>query len=172
MYYTTFDTPIGELLVAGDAGALTRIDLPRPDGSRHSAPSGLTADAAPLRPALEQLDAYFSGELTEFALPLAPAGTAFQQRVWSALQSVPFGRTASYGQVAKTVGRPGAARAVGLANNRNPIPLIIPCHRIVGSNGNLVGYGGGLACKRWLLEHERRVLRQRGELERELVPLW
>ena len=108
----------------------------------------------PARAAAQQLAAYFNGSLHDFDLPLAPRGTSFQQRVWRALLDIPYGRTASYGEIASVIGAPGKARAVGAANGQNPIAIIIPCHRVIGSHGELVGYGGGLDRKRWLLELE------------------
>jgi O-6-methylguanine DNA methyltransferase len=110
--------------------------------------------ARPLRAAAEQLDQYFAGARRRFDLPLDLPGTPFQQRVWQALSEIPFGETLSYGQLAARIGKPGAARAVGLANNRNPISIIVPCHRVIGADGSLTGYGGGLDRKRWLLAHE------------------
>lgn len=107
-----------------------------------------------LREAADQLDAWFAGRRTDFALPLAAAGTDFQQSVWSALLAIPFGETRSYGQLAVDLGLPRAARAVGAANGRNPIAIVVPCHRVIGSDGSLTGYAGGLAAKRWLLAHE------------------
>jgi methylated-DNA-[protein]-cysteine S-methyltransferase len=111
-------------------------------------------DPEALRAAAEQLRSYFAGELTGFDLPLAPSGTDFQQRVWAALREIPYGRTVSYAELAVAVGRPGAARAVGAANGRNPIAIVIPCHRVIGSAGALTGYGGGLDRKRLLLDLE------------------
>jgi methylated-DNA-[protein]-cysteine S-methyltransferase len=107
-----------------------------------------------LRQVEYQLTAYFAGELRDFDLPLAPVGTPFQERVWQALRDIPYGATTSYSALANRIGAPGAARAVGLANGRNPIAIIIPCHRVIGAGGTLVGYGGGLNRKRWLLDLE------------------
>jgi methylated-DNA-[protein]-cysteine S-methyltransferase len=121
-------------------------------------PAGARPDAAALREAEEQLAAYFDGELTEFDLPLAPQGTPFQLRVWDALTRIPYGATTTYGAVAEAVGRPDAVRAVGACNGQNPIAVIVPCHRVIGANGKLVGYGGGLDNKRRLLELESGVL--------------
>jgi methylated-DNA-[protein]-cysteine S-methyltransferase len=114
-----------------------------------------------LKPVVDQLDAYFSGLLQRFNVPLDPLGTEFQLQVWRELSRIPFAATRSYGAVAQAIGQPRSARAVGLANNQNPIAIIVPCHRVVGADGSLTGYGGGLPRKRWLLEHERRF----GELE-------
>jgi len=104
----------------------------------------------------KQLTAYFAGELTAFDLPLAPVGTAFQRIVWSALVEIPFAETWTYGELARTIGRPSASRAVGTANSKNPISIIVPCHRVIGANGDLTGYAGGMDAKRWLLDHENR----------------
>ncbi|MCE5231773.1 MAG: methylated-DNA--[protein]-cysteine S-methyltransferase [Mizugakiibacter sp.] len=156
MYFDYCGTPIGPLLLAADAtGALTHLDLPherrpttpQPDWRR--APERFDA-------ARRQLEAYFAGTLTAFDLPLGPRGTAFQRQVWAALCEVPYGTTASYAEIARRIGRPAAVRAVGAANGANPIGIIVPCHRVIGSNGSLTGYGGGLPMKRYLLEHERR----------------
>jgi len=108
-----------------------------------------------LKEAARQLDSYFAGELKEFSLPLEPSGTAFMKQVWAALCEIPYGKTATYGEIAGKVGRPKAARAVGLANNRNPIPIFIPCHRVIGTDGSLTGYRGGLEMKKRLLELEK-----------------
>jgi methylated-DNA-[protein]-cysteine S-methyltransferase len=110
-----------------------------------------------LAAARAQLDAYFAGEITSFDLPLSPRGTPFQQRVWAALRDIPFGETTSYGELARRIGDPKAVRAVGAANGRNPLPLVVPCHRVIGADGSLVGFGGGMDRKRWLLQHEGAV---------------
>jgi methylated-DNA-[protein]-cysteine S-methyltransferase len=146
--YDTIDSPLGELLLAGDGRALTQVHMDGAPGP------GWRRDPAPFREAAVQLRAYFAGELREFDLPLAPHGTDFQRRVWSALREIPYGRTISYSELAAAVGRPRAARAVGAANGRNPLAVVIPCHRVIGAAGALTGYGGGLARKRLLLELE------------------
>jgi methylated-DNA-[protein]-cysteine S-methyltransferase len=152
VHYTTHDTPIGPLLLAADDSGLRRLDLP----NRHSTiDSDWIGDAAPLKGTLEQIDAYFAGELQQFDVGLAPRGTHFQLGVWRALEQVGYGETQSYGDIARAVGRPRASRAVGAANGKNPIAIIIPCHRIIGADGTLTGYGGGLPTKRRLLELER-----------------
>jgi methylated-DNA-[protein]-cysteine S-methyltransferase len=146
--YDTIDSPLGELLLAGDGRALTGVRMggaPGP-GWRH--------DPAALRDAAGQLRAYFAGELREFDLALAPRGTPFQQSVWSALREIPYGRTIGYAELAAAVGRPRAARAVGAANGRNPLAVVVPCHRVIGAAGALTGYGGGLTRKRMLLDME------------------
>jgi methylated-DNA-[protein]-cysteine S-methyltransferase len=151
MRYTTLSTPIGELLLtADDDGAVTGVHLP----GRHPKTTGWQRDDALLEPARRQLGEYFAGERTAFDLPLRPAGAPFQRRVWEALQRIPYGETASYGEIAREIGHPGAARAVGAANGRNPIAIVVPCHRVIGSSGALTGYGGCLDCKRALLDLE------------------
>lgn len=152
--WTVLSSPIGDLLLSADDHGLTGLYM-RGAGDVAAAP-GQRDDAHPLLTAAQaQLDAYFAGTLTEFALPLAAAGTAFQRRVWAALTDIPFGSTTSYGALARLLGQPGAMRAVGLANGRNPISIIVPCHRVIGADGSLTGYGGGLERKRWLLAHEQ-----------------
>jgi methylated-DNA-[protein]-cysteine S-methyltransferase len=152
--YDLRPSPIGELLLVGDGHALTGLYM-LPD-HRHAPPVQAHGrrDPAPLRAAAAQLDAYFAGELTEFELPLAPAGTPFQRAVWEALRAIPYGETVSYGELARAIGRPTAVRAVGAANGRNPISIVVPCHRVIGAGGALTGYGGGLERKRYLLALE------------------
>ncbi len=151
MRYSTLTTPIGELLLtADDDGALTGVNLP----NRHPDPAGWERDDALLGDARRQLTEYFAGERTTFDLPLRPAGAPFQLRVWDALRRIPYGETASYGELARELGHPTAARAVGAANGRNPIAIVVPCHRVIGANGSLTGYAGGLECKRALLDLE------------------
>jgi methylated-DNA-[protein]-cysteine S-methyltransferase len=154
-FYSRVPSPIGDLLLIGDGSALT--DLYTPGSARASvlADDAVQRDAT-FRDVARELAAYFAGELTHFETPLAPRGTPFQQQVWSALQRIPYGTTTSYGQLAASLNNPAGARAVGLANGRNPISIIIPCHRLIGSGGSLVGYGGGLERKRWLLDLEAR----------------
>lgn len=151
--YTYLPSPVGELLLTADTtGALTRVFFPP-----YTVPADAVRDDAALAEARWQLDAYFSGTLTVFDLPLAPSGTDFQCMVWRALSDIPYGTTISYGELARRIGQPDGARAVGLANGQNPIAIIVPCHRVIGSSGTLTGYGGGLARKHWLLTHERRL---------------
>ena len=152
--YTYYTSPVGSLLLAGDAQGLSLIAF-ESGGRPAPAGAGWRDDPAALRPALEQIGAYFAGELTEFDLTLAPAGTGFQRQVWGALREIPYGQTLSYGELARRIGRPGASRAVGAANGANPLPVVIPCHRVIGSDGGLTGFGGGLDVKLWLLDHER-----------------
>jgi methylated-DNA-[protein]-cysteine S-methyltransferase len=155
--WTTVDTPVGEMMVVGDEDAVHFVHLPGSfDSGRFR--SDRQGRPAAVRAATEQIDAYFRGILTRFDLPLDPAGTEFQRRVWQALADIPYGATESYGSLATRVGNPRACRAVGLANGRNPIPLVLPCHRVIGANGTLTGYGGGLELKQRLLDHERQTL--------------
>jgi methylated-DNA-[protein]-cysteine S-methyltransferase len=158
MFYTHLTSPLGTLLLAADDSGLRLISFPK--GKEPATPdSTWSKDETPLREPIRQLCAYFAGELETFNLPLAPQGTPFQQKVWSELLKIPFGETVSYGQLAQRIGNPNASRAVGLANGSNPIPIVIPCHRVIGSNGKLTGYGGGLPIKEKLLALERRQLR-------------
>ena len=152
-YYSWIESPIGRLLVTGDGQALTRLYM-RSKKYSCRPQSGWRRDDAVFRQAREQLDAYFAGERFSFDLPLAPAGSAFQKTVWDALRDIPYGRTESYGELARRIGFPNGARAVGMANGQNPISIIVPCHRVIGADGSLTGYGGGLERKRWLLAHE------------------
>ncbi len=153
MYYCHFDTPIGELLLAGDVDALSMIGFPKGSMRRDPEPDWIYNEE-PFNNVCAQLSEYFAGERKEFDLPLALSGTEFQASVWQALQEIPYGETASYGAIAKQIGRPKAVRAVGAANGRNPIPIIVPCHRVIGSSGDLTGFGGGLDTKAELLRLE------------------
>jgi methylated-DNA-[protein]-cysteine S-methyltransferase len=150
--YASLATPIGPLSLAGSDGALVRIDFPnRPVDA---AALGWRRDPAALREPLAQLAAYFAGELRRFSLPLRPEGTAFQRAVWRALEEIPYGQSVSYAAIAARIGKPAAVRAVGAANGRNPLPIVVPCHRVIGKDGSLTGFGGGLPAKQWLLAHE------------------
>ncbi|MBI2691207.1 MAG: methylated-DNA--[protein]-cysteine S-methyltransferase [Solirubrobacterales bacterium] len=153
-HFAITDSPIGELLVLGDEEKVHGL-LMNGDGAFDQRKLVLRQDQDAFADTIDQLDEYFAGERDSFDLRLEPNGTEFQRAVWNALQQIPYGDTRSYGQIAAQVGRPGAARAVGMANNRNPIAVIVPCHRVVGSGGALVGYAGGLERKIWLLDHER-----------------
>lgn len=151
--YSYLDSPVGTLLLTGDGERLHEIVFPaknrKPDGAAEQR-------AEPFREVCRQLAAYFEGSLKEFDLALAPQGTPFQSRVWEELQRIPYGETISYAELAQRIGNPNASRAVGAANGRNPIPIVIPCHRVIGASGSLTGFGGGLETKRVLLEHERK----------------
>jgi methylated-DNA-[protein]-cysteine S-methyltransferase len=162
LYTTTFDSPVGPLFCAVDeAGTVVRIEFGRrrsrrpPEADLAAAGHRLVEDRERTRPLREQLDEYFAGRRRRFDLPLAPAGTPFQRQVWEALAAIPYGETRTYGEVARSLGRPDASRAVGAANGANPLPIVIPCHRVVGSDGSLTGFGGGLETKSALLELER-----------------
>jgi methylated-DNA-[protein]-cysteine S-methyltransferase len=152
---TSIDSPIGELTLTSDDGLLTGIQMHE---QRHlkEIPATYRRDDRGLAHVVEQLNAYFAGELSEFDLPMTMHGTEFQRRVWSALCEIPYGETISYGELARWVGNPKASRAVGLANGRNPVAIVVPCHRVIGADGSLTGYGGGLERKVWLLEHEAK----------------
>ena len=157
--YYDFDTPIGTLRLVGGEDSIDRIDLPNraaepPD--RAWEPSNGALPAA-LAEAKLQLDEYFDGTRQDFDLSLGGGGTEFQERVWAELRRIPFGETISYGELAERIGKPTASRAVGAANGRNPLPVVVPCHRVIGHDGKLGGYGGGLPTKKALLELERRV---------------
>lgn len=157
-FYSKIESPLGPLLLAADDAGLREIRFvngrhpTRPDASWKE-------DHAPLSETIRQLEAYFAGELENFDLQLAPEGTPFQLGVWLRLCDIPYGETISYGELAGRIGNRKASRAVGLANGSNPIPIVIPCHRVIGSNGKLTGYGGGLPIKEKLLALERRQLR-------------
>jgi methylated-DNA-[protein]-cysteine S-methyltransferase len=148
MQSVVIDTPIGPVGLEADQRALTQVTFHAKGPARPRPRTGVLAETA------RQLDAYFRKRLTRFDLPLGPCGTPFQLDVWDTLRQIPYGNTWSYADLARRIGRPDAVRAVGAANGRNPLPIIIPCHRVIGSNGQLVGFGGGIPLKRWLLELE------------------
>lgn len=156
--FTQIESPVGQLLLAADESGLRNIDFVN---GRHTARPDPTwqEDPGRLQEPARQLLAYFAGELEAFDLPLSPSGTTFQLAVWRRLCEIPYGETISYGELARRLDNPNASRAVGLANGSNPIPIVIPCHRVIGSNGKLTGYGGGLPIKERLLALERRQLR-------------
>ena len=154
MQYRSIDSPIGPLLIAGDDGGLRFLLFFRGRSEAKAKPEW-EPDRGLLKEPVKQLNAYFAGRLRDFDIPVAPEGTRFQTGVWRALCDIPYGETTSYGELAKRIGNPKAVRAVGLANGSNPIAIIIPCHRVIGSNGSLVGYGGGLPIKQALLSLER-----------------
>ena len=158
--HTVIDSPVGPLTLVADGGALAGLymteqrHLPPPETFGEPADG---PDREPFAAAAAQLREYFDGGRTEFDLRLALDGTPFQRRVWAALRDIPYGRTLSYGQLADRIGQPSASRAVGLANGKNPVGIVVPCHRVVGADGGLTGYGGGIERKRYLLAHEQRV---------------
>lgn len=150
MKFSLYDAPFGRLALAAENDQLVAIRFSgQPDESWEP-------DDRALRFVAKELDAWFAGRVQKFALPLAPRGTDFQLAVWNALQEIPYGETTSYGELARLLGKPSAFRAVGAANGANPIPIVIPCHRVIGSNRSLTGFGGGIPTKRWLLDHEAR----------------
>jgi methylated-DNA-[protein]-cysteine S-methyltransferase len=153
MYYCYFDTPIGELLLAGEDDALAMIGFPKGSMRRDPEPDWIYNEK-PLANARRQLEEYFAGSRKDFDLPLRLDGTEFQVKVLKALQKIPYGETVSYGEIARRIGKPKAMRAVGAANGRNPIPIVVPCHRVIGSGGDLTGFGGGLDTKEALLRLE------------------
>ncbi|GAB4456938.1 MAG: methylated-DNA--[protein]-cysteine S-methyltransferase [Armatimonadaceae bacterium] len=156
-FFTLYSSPLGPLLLLSDGEALTGLYM----NERIDPPAGEQNDhAAPFTQVRQQLDEYFAGTRTRFDLPLNLQGTVFQQRVWGQLQEIPYGITWSYGELAKRLGDAKASRAVGLANGRNPVSIIVPCHRVIGANGSLTGYGGGLSNKQTLLDFERINLAQ------------
>ena len=155
--YTTMQSPVGELTLFGDGEALSGLLTPAKEGRSRTVPENWSSDPAPFTEAIRQLESYFAGELREFDLPLAPVGTEWQLKVWAALTTIPFGETASYGRLAEELGRPTASRAVGRANGRNPLSIVIPCHRVIGADGSLTGYSGGLERKKFLLGLEKGI---------------
>lgn len=152
--YRTIDSPIGPLTLAGRGDTLTNLRMV--EQTYEPSRADWERDNKAFPDTVDQLEAYFAGERTDFDLPLDLQGSDFQRRVWNALLTIPYGQTRSYGEIAKQIGVPGAARAVGLANGRNPIAIIVPCHRVIGVGGGLTGYGGGLDRKRTLLQLEKR----------------
>lgn len=154
MNYTYLETPIGTLLIAGDDEAVHRIEFPKNGKASRPEPGWRESSRGAIAEAVRQLREYFAQKREQFDLPLAPEGTEFQRAVWTRLQEIPYGKTISYGELAKRVGNPKASRAVGAANGQNPIPIVIPCHRVIGANGKLTGFGGGLPTKEALLALE------------------
>ena len=152
--YRTIDSPIGPLTLAGRGSVLTNLRMV--EQTYEPSHAGWSPDPGAFANAVEQLDAYFAGELVDFDIELDLRGTEFQRRVWRALLTIPYGETRSYGEIAEQIGAAGSARAVGLANGHNPIAIVVPCHRVIGANGSLTGYGGGLDRKRTLLGLEKR----------------
>jgi methylated-DNA-[protein]-cysteine S-methyltransferase len=157
IYFTSFESPVGSLRLAGDGKSLRQVSFA---SSKRSAPprSDWKQNRAAFTEVIRQLQAYFRGELKEFDVPLVMEGTDFQLRVWNTLRTIPYGETITYAQLAARIGNPKAVRAVGLANGSNPIPIIVPCHRVIGSDGSLTGFGGGLTTKRKLLDLENKQL--------------
>ncbi len=157
-HYCYCESPIGKMLLVGTNGVLEELHFPK--ATEHIAiPAEWQKDEACFGETLRQLQQYFAGDRQEFDLRISPKGSPFQERVWQELCQIPYGATASYGAIAEKIGNPKACRAVGMANSKNPIPIIIPCHRIIGKDGSLTGFGGGLVVKKQLLDLERRILR-------------
>jgi methylated-DNA-[protein]-cysteine S-methyltransferase len=161
-WYDVMLTPLGAVFIGGSDAGLHRVDFmtktrgvrwftDRLTGDTRAEPR---RDSAAAATAVAQLSDYFTAKRLDFDLPLAPRGTAFQREVWTTLRAIPPGSTQSYSEIAKAIGRPGASRAVGAANGRNPLAIVVPCHRVIGANGQLTGYAGGIERKRWLLQHE------------------
>ena len=164
LFYRHLTSPLGKLLLTSDGESLTGLFMTRlAEGSSPESSARWKQDDAPFRDVCEQLTAYFDGERTRFDLHLDLAGTPFQKRVWRELCNIPYGCAISYVELARRIGQPSASRAVGGANGRNPISIIVPCHRVIGADGTLGGYGGGLDRKRWLLEHEAEGLARHPE---------
>ncbi|MGA8277294.1 MAG: methylated-DNA--[protein]-cysteine S-methyltransferase [Rhodanobacteraceae bacterium] len=156
MFHDYLDTPIGPLLLVADENGLTQVGLPQNGRRAAPSPAGSVREPKRLTAARRQFEAYFDGRLHDFDLALNACGTRFQRQVWTALCTVPYGATVSYAEIARRIGKPTAVRAVGAANGANPLAIVVPCHRVIGADGSLTGYGGGLPAKRFLLEHERR----------------
>ena len=160
LYTQTIEAPFGPLhCTVNEAGEVVSIDFAGRRGPR--AVEGAVVDRRRVEPLALQLREFFEGSRTAFDLSLSPKGTDFQKRVWTELRKIPYGVTRSYQEIARNIGRPEATRAVGAANGANPIPIVVPCHRVIGANGALTGFGGGLVVKRWLLEHEAGIARLR-----------
>lgn len=154
IHYRHIASPVGPLLLVADDQAMRVIEFENPRHPYKRAPDWQEGDNAVLRAAQRQLREYFDGERTQFDLPLAPQGTEFQRQVWHTLAGIGFGKTISYAELARRVGKPTAMRAVGASNGRNPLPIVLPCHRVIGADGSLTGFGGGLPTKQFLLELE------------------
>jgi len=154
IYYQYIQSPVGKLLITGNAEGLHHIGFPVSGNPSPPLPDWSAENHHALEEAVRQIALYFEGKLKQFSLKLCPHVTQFQKKVLTAVQEIPYGKTVSYGELAKRIGKPGASRAVGQANAKNPIPIVIPCHRVIGSNGNLTGFGGGLSVKQALLELE------------------
>lgn len=154
-YYNYAETPLGKLLLVGEDDALVGLYVADHPSAPHPEDDWVPDEGGRLDKAIDQLQEYFGGQRQEFDLITRPSGTNFQQEVWSALTEIPYGETASYGEIAESIGRPQASRAVGAANGQNPVSIVIPCHRVIGSDGRPTGYGWGIPRKMWLLEHEQ-----------------
>ena len=162
--YSVYSSPIGDLLLTSDGDALTGLTMCLHKGRPAQGPkAGWQRDDSVFQAVRDQLGAYFGGRLRDFELHLRMDGTPFQHQVWDGLRAIPYGETVSYAELARRIGRPGASRAVGSANGRNPISIVVPCHRVIAADGTLGGYGGGLDRKEWLLQHEVAALEHANE---------
>jgi methylated-DNA-[protein]-cysteine S-methyltransferase len=162
--HSIYPSPIGDLLLTSDGESLTGLYMCQHKGRPAAGPEACCQrDDSAFQSVSEQLAAYFCGELRDFDIPLRMPGTPFQCQVWEGLRAIPYGSTVSYAELARRIGRPGASRAVGSANGRNPISIVVPCHRVIAADGTLGGYGGGLERKEWLLEHETSVRKSANE---------
>ncbi len=165
IYFTVYESPIQSLRLVSDGRSLMGLYMMSQKHLLASQNDGVEDESiAPFPETKQQLSAYFAGTLTEFDLPLQMQGTVFQQCIWETLRTIPYGTTLSYGELAQQIGQPKASRAVGSANGRNPMSIIVPCHRVIGANGKLTGYGGGIERKQWLLNHERLILMKRSNI--------
>jgi methylated-DNA-[protein]-cysteine S-methyltransferase len=151
-FYTTLKSPLGEIVLTANDKGIT--GLYTPEHEFYARAKKGERNPVPFKKAVKQLSEYFKGKRASFDLPLAPEGTVFQSRVWKALEKIQYGKTKSYGEIAKLLKSPNASRAVGMANSKNPVCIIVPCHRVIGANGKLTGYAGGMKAKQWLIEHE------------------
>lgn len=159
IYFTVYESPIQTLRLVSDGRSLIGLYMMSEKHLQTPQRDGIEDESvAPFPETKQQLTAYFAGTLTAFDLPIQMQGTVFQQRVWESLKTIPYGATMSYGELAQQIRQPKASRAVGLANGRNPVSIVVPCHRVIGANGKLTGYGGGIERKQWLLNHERLIL--------------
>jgi methylated-DNA-[protein]-cysteine S-methyltransferase len=160
-HYCHYHSPIGKLLLIGCDGVLEELHFPNSQGKK-TIPDDWQYNEASFEEALSQLTEYFAGKRQNFDLKISPEGTAFQKMVWQELQNIPFGKTVCYGDIAERIGKPKASRAVGMANGKNPLPIIVPCHRVIGKNGSLTGFGGGLEIKKQLLKLEESTSVEQG----------
>jgi len=154
-HYCFYQSPVGKLLLIGSEGMLEELVFPT-SADKKVVGDDWVEDIAPFRKVIAQLSEYFAGKRHHFTLKLAPSGTEFQRQVWQKLSEIPYGQTVSYGEIATQLGNPKGCRAVGMANSKNPIPIIVPCHRVIGKDGSLTGFGGGIDIKRQLLELEKQ----------------
>lgn len=166
IYFATYESPIQTLQLLSDGRSLIGLYMMSEKHALQRQSDWVEDDTiVPFPETKQQLNEYFAGSLMEFELPIQLHGTAFQQKVWEVLKTIPYGVTMSYGELAKQINQPNASRAVGLANGKNPVSIVVPCHRVIGANGKLTGYGGGIERKQWLLNHERLILMKQAQQE-------